>query len=132
MTQHTRPEPPAPGISTRELGQWGEALAAAHLSSNGLAILERNWRCRLGEIDLVCRDETTGQLVIVEVKTRRSTRAGTPAESITYAKLRRLRRLVGQWCAAHPLKARPHGVRLDLVGITLGERIQIHHLKAVG
>lgn len=103
--------------TTRLLGTGGEDAAAAHLSSCGLTILERNWRCAegdvRGEIDIVARDGDV--LVFCEVKTRRDDRAGTPLEAITPHKQRQLRRLAAAWLARHG-----HGseqVRFDAVAV---------------
>lgn len=96
-----------------ELGARGEALAASFLERRGYAILQRNWRCRHGEIDLIaCRDGVT---VFVEVKTRSSNAYGTPAEAVTRTKAARLRRLAGAWCSAQaPLAG---AIRIDVIGI---------------
>src|SRR3954447_16011651 len=81
------------------LGAYGERLAAHHLVAEGLVVLDRNWRCDLGEIDLVLRD---GQvLVVCEVKTRTSDVCGTPHEAVGPAKLDRLQRLALAWAEAH-------------------------------
>lgn len=100
-----------------QLGRIGEAIAARHLASRGLEILDRNWRCRVdglrGELDLVARDGET--LVVVEVKTRRRPTPAGPLESITPTKLARLRRLAAAWLAEDGCRA-PH-VRIDAVGI---------------
>lgn len=113
----------------RALGAWGEDVAARHLVESGLVILERNWRCRSGEIDIVARDGQT--LVICEVKTRSSERFGTPVSGVTPVKLRRLRRLSAAWLAEHDV--RPAEVRLDVIGITRGDddRIFLEHLRGV-
>ena len=85
----------------RALGDFGERLACRHLVSSGLLVLDRNWRCAAGEIDIVARD---GEVVVVcEVKTRSSTRYGTPAEAITSAKATRLHRLGQLWLREHAL-----------------------------
>jgi putative endonuclease len=95
------------------LGAHGEAIAARHLVQRGMVVLDRNWRCPDGEIDLVLRDGRV--LVVCEVKTRRSTAYGTPLEAVTATKAARLRRLAAQWVAAHDLRVAD--VRIDLVGI---------------
>jgi putative endonuclease len=82
-----------------DVGRWGEELAAEHLRRRGYEILDRNWRCPQGEIDIVARDR--GTLVIVEVKTRSSIAYGHPFEAVTPAKLARLNRLGFAWCVAH-------------------------------
>ena len=82
-------------MSNAELGARGEALAALHLVDSGMELVERNWRCRHGELDIIARD---GEVVVfVEVKTRSGTGYGTPAESVTYPKQQRIRRLALAW-----------------------------------
>ena len=100
------------------LGARGERIAAAHLERQGLRVLDRNWRGASGELDIVLRDPVTGELVVAEVKTRASVAYGHPFEAITTTKLVRLRRLAGEWCAAHPAEsgARPR-VRIDAVAV---------------
>ena len=79
------------------LGAYGETLAARHLVGQGMVLLDRNWRCDAGEIDLVLRDGDV--LVVCEVKTRSSLRYGTPHEAVTDIKVARLRRLATRWVA---------------------------------
>ena len=112
------------------LGAHGEALAARHLVQRGMVVLDRNWRCPDGEIDLVLRDGPV--LVVCEVKTRRSTAYGTPLEAVTPVKAARLRRLAAQWVAAHDLRV--SDVRLDLVGIVCPPDAPavIDHVAGVG
>lgn len=115
-----------------ELGRYGEDVAVRYLISRGMAVIERNWRCRSGEIDVVAIDGRT--LVICEVKTRRSARFGSPADAVTPAKLARLRRLAGLW-------VRERGdcgiacdrLRIDVVAVTRPRRgpAQISHLRGV-
>jgi putative endonuclease len=114
----------------RALGAFGEAAAARHLTERGMVLLDRNWRCEIGEVDLVLRDGQT--LVVCEVKTRSSTRFGTPLEGVTEQKAARLRRLAARWLAEH--EVRPDDVRIDLVGVLLaGERPPvIDHVRGVG
>ena len=97
-------------------GRLGEDLAAAHLIAQGLIVLERNWRCEVGEVDIVAREGDA--LVICEVKTRSSRRFGSPLEAVTPAKAARLRRLAACWVTEH--RVRPRQIRIDLVGIVLG------------
>jgi putative endonuclease len=99
-----------------ELGVQGERIAERHLLRRGLTLLDRNWRCPQGEIDLVLRDGD--ETVFVEVKTRSSVAFGHPFEAITAAKLARLRRLAGAWCEAHPEVSRAPGrIRIDAVAV---------------
>jgi putative endonuclease len=95
------------------VGAYGERVALAHLLNQGMVLLDRNWRCPAGEIDIVLRDR--GALVFCEVKTRRGERFGTPAEAVGPVKVNRLRRLAAQWMAATGL--RPPEVRFDVVSV---------------
>lgn len=79
--------------SRRSLGHFGEVVAEGHLRRSGYKIVARNWRCQLGEIDLIAREG--GDWVFVEVRTRRNRHCGTPEESLTRTKQRRLL-LLGQ------------------------------------
>lgn len=111
------------------LGRRGEAIAARHLEACGLTIVDRNWRCPQGEIDLVVRDGD--ELVFVEVKTRSSVAFGHPLESITAAKLARLRRLAAAWCEAHP--GGHDRIRIDAVAVIAppGLTAEVEHLERV-
>ncbi|TDD13780.1 YraN family protein [Kribbella turkmenica] len=95
------------------VGRYGEDLAARYLTNEGFVILERNWRCELGEIDIVARDGNA--LVVCEVKTRRGLDYGSPLESITYRKLSTLRKLAGRWLQTHQVT--PGAIRIDVVAV---------------
>jgi putative endonuclease len=99
--------------TTLALGAHGERIAVAYLTRAGLRVLDRNWRCREGELDVVARD--AGSIVFCEVKTRRGTGYGRPVEAVTAAKQRRLRVLAHRWLAAHDEHA-PE-IRFDVVGV---------------
>jgi putative endonuclease len=96
------------------LGIYGEQVAAHFLERQGMVIVERNWRCDLGEIDIIARDG--GTLVICEVKTRASAGHGSPLEAISARKVRRLRSLAIRWLEANSVHA-PF-LRFDAVGVT--------------
>ena len=98
-----------------ELGRAGEIRAADYLGVHGYDILDRNWRCRQGEIDLVARRGT--ELAIVEVKTRRSLAFGHPFEAIDARKRARLWRLAHAWIADHRDLARGLSIRLHAIGV---------------
>ena len=95
------------------LGAYGELVAVRLLTDAGLQVLDRNWRCRSGELDIVARDGSA--LVFCEVKTRRGTGFGHPAEAVTPAKRRRLRVLARAWLTAHDHHA--PDLRFDVVGV---------------
>ena len=112
------------------LGRSGEQAAADYLEAQGLRILDRNWRCDLGEIDIVAVDRHV--FVVCEVKTRSGFRYGTPLEAVTKTKLRRLRRLAVMWLNAHGVRF--DQVRIDVVGIICEGTggFTIEHIKGVG
>jgi putative endonuclease len=95
------------------LGAYGERIAALHLAQEGLVVLDRNWRCDLGEIDLVLRDGPV--LVVCEVKTRTSDVCGTPHEAVGRDKVARLQRLACAWAEARGVQ--PAETRIDLVAV---------------
>jgi putative endonuclease len=114
------------------VGAYGERLAARYLEESGMQILDRNWRCDQGEIDIVAMDDRC--LVIVEVKTRRSLAFGSPVEAVTSVKAARLRRLAGCWLADHrSVVEMVVDVRIDVIGVLRPDRgpAQIEHLVAV-
>lgn len=96
-------------------GQLGEQRAAEHLLECGWQILERNWRCKEGEADIIALDPEAQALVVVEVKTRAGLGYGSPLESITYAKARRLRQLAAIYARQSGLRMRR--LRVDAIGI---------------
>lgn len=98
-----------------ELGRAGEDRAAEHLRRLGYQILDRNWRCDQGELDIVARGH--GTLAFVEVKTRRTLDYGHPFEAIDERKRQRLWRLVHAWVRVHPLASRGMPLRLEAIGI---------------
>ena len=119
------------GDPRKRTGAAGEEAAAAHLRSAGYDIVDRNWRCRFGEVDLVAAME--GALVFVEVRARSAStlsRFGAPLESITPKKQLTLRR-----CAQAYMQRRetPHAVvRFDCVGVVFdaaGRVESIQHIE---
>lgn len=95
-----------------DLGRRGEELAAAWLEQQGMRVIDRNWRCASGEIDVILTDGVT--TVFAEVKTRTSTAFGHPLEAITPIKAGRLRRLAAEWCRANPGSEE---IRIDVVAV---------------
>ncbi len=112
-----------------ELGRRGEELATAFLVDAGYTILDRNWRCDQGEIDVVAFDGA--ETAFIEVKTRTSVAFGHPLEAITTLKLARLRRLAAAWCAAHP--GNHDRIRIDAISVIAPKSgaAEIEHLRRV-
>ena len=112
------------------IGALGEDLAVEHLRAQGLQVLDRNWRCRYGELDVIAVDPAARTVVFVEVKTRTTDQFGGVAEAVTPQKVRRLRRLAGLWLAGQ--EQRWAAVRIDVVGIRLGRRAEPEITHVVG
>ena len=110
------------------LGRYGEEAAANYLTALGYEIVERNFACRAGEIDLIARDKD--DWVFVEVKTRSSRGFGDPFEAITELKLAKMRKTIAQWRADRQVHAL--NLRLDAVSVLVSHgRVHIEHLKQV-
>jgi len=112
----------------RQLGQLGEQAAARYLIANGYHLLERNWRCRLGEIDLVATRED--QIIFIEVRTRAGSRFGSGAESVDHRKQAKLRQLALVYLREKGLSQEVK-LRFDVVSIQLLEdgRYEIDHIR---
>jgi putative endonuclease len=113
-----------------ELGRRGEQLAAEYLERAGLRILDRNWRCETGELDIVALEQRV--LVVCEVKTRSGLRYGSPIEAVSQRKRIRLRRLAAAWLAAQDLAF--DEVRIDVIGLVgngPGD-FTLEHVRGVG
>lgn len=121
-----QPKPP----HNQALGARGEALAEQFLIEQGFRLIDKNWRCRYGELDLLMRDGDS--YVAVEVKTRTSVRYGTPLEAITAQKASRLRRLLLEWIREHGVRGAK--LRVDGVGVIVspdGSEPRIDHLRGI-
>lgn len=116
---------------TDALGRYGENVAVRTLTDAGMRVLERNWRCDEGEIDILAREGDV--LVICEVKTRRGSACGEPAEAVTPVKLARLRRLAARWLAERVPAGGPAEVRFDVIAVAASDRgaASVHHLRGV-
>jgi putative endonuclease len=118
------------GRQNGALGAYGERVAARRLVEDGLVLLDRNWRCDLGEIDLVLRDDDV--LVFCEVKTRTGTAYGHPLEAVDPLKTDRLVRLAGRWMEQHGVTGA--AVRFDMVGVVRQQRgaALVEHVRGLG
>ena len=110
------------------LGRRGEDLAARYLEQRGLLVLSRNWRCRLGELDIVATDAR--RLVVCEVKTRSGTQFGEPAEAVDQRKAAHIRRTTQAWLAAH--RVRWCEIRFDVLAVVAepGRPVAVRHYEA--
>ncbi|MBT2501595.1 YraN family protein [Curtobacterium sp. ISL-83] len=126
QTAHDRP---GDSLRNRSLGRYGEEHAAEWLREHGFRVVERNWRCARGEIDIIAWDSCT--LVFVEVKTRSGLRTGHPFEAITASKVLRLRRLVPAWFDDHP-EVSARAIRIDALAVHVdGPLVVVEHVAGV-
>lgn len=115
--------------SRDSLGKHGEDLAAAFFRARGFEIMERNWSCRFGEIDLICRQGET--IHFVEVKTRRSDRFGYPEEAVTAVKLNHLRLAIESYRQRSLCGHLPY--QLDVLAVRLSHQygVEVRYLENI-
>jgi putative endonuclease len=124
-----RAEPPATVDPRRSTGDAGEDHAVGWLERHGFTVIDRNWRCARGEVDIVARHGDA--IVFVEVKTRTGQGTGHPLEAVTPRKLARLRHLVPAWFSAHRDQT-ARSIRIDCVAVTvIDDHVAIEHVKGV-
>jgi len=112
-------EPKSHSPTTLQAGEAAEALACRYLEQQGLVLIERNYRCRVGEVDLIMRDGDC--LVFVEVRSRHHSRYGTPAETVTRTKQRRLCRAASHFLLTHHCNA---PCRFDVIAILQQQQLE--------
>ena len=104
-------------------GRSGENIAAQHLEQQGYTILERNYRLRIGEVDIIARDGE--YLVFIEVKTRRSRKFGSPFEAVDVRKQQKIVKIASAY-----LQGKERPVRFDVVAVHLNEKdVRVEVLK---
>jgi putative endonuclease len=108
--------------ANRVLGARGEELVARWYQARGYTVVDRNWRCRDGELDVIV--ERDGTVVFCEVKTRSSAAFGTGLDAVTRVKQLRIRRLAAQWLLTRASARRPRQVRFDVAAVT-GDAIEV-------
>ena len=114
----------------QHLGRVGERLAREHLERLGYRVLERNYRTRFGELDLVVCDDA--HLVFVEVKTRRAGALESSLQAVSPDKRRRVRRMAAAWLVEVPGRPRARELRFDVVAVTVdrhGRLVRLDHLE---
>ena len=114
-------------VARQRTGKLGETAAVRYLAGAGWQIVERNYRCRYGEIDIVARDGDT--TVFVEVRTRSSDQFGAPEESVTYAKAQRMAQCALAYAQAHPEQCAAWRVDFIAVRVARGRVIRLEHFK---
>jgi putative endonuclease len=114
-------------VKRRETGALGERIACDFLGENGYEILENNYRCPEGEIDIIAKQEDT--LVFVEVRTKKSRLFGSPEESITPVKREKLRTLAQYYRQEH--ENLPLNWRIDVVAIEMEKSCKVTRIEII-
>lgn len=116
------------GTYRQRFGQWGEAIAAQYLEQHGFLIIERNWRCQYGEIDIIAQELSSGFMAFVEVKVRRPGQFGRAIASISPAKERSLRQAIEHYVMEYSVTV-PY--RCDVIAIDQGGQTILQHLPNI-
>lgn len=114
----------------REIGELGEKLAAKYLMQNNYKIIEKNFTCRQGEIDIIAKDNSKQELVFIEVKTRTNFKYGLPSESVTENKQKHIYKTAEYYVYKNKIKESP--VRFDIIEIKIhmqSKKYTINHIE---
>jgi putative endonuclease len=114
-------------MKRRETGILGENLACEFLGNNGYQIIERNFRCPGGEVDIIAQHQET--LVFIEVRTKRSRQFGSPEESITPKKMEHMRNVAAYYWQCH--KGLPESWRIDVIAIEMNSFGQANRIELI-
>ena len=108
------------------VGKAGEEKASRYLKQKGYEIIEKNFRCREGEIDIIAKDKNK-ELVFIEVKTRRTYEYGEPAEAVNLVKQKRIQKVAKYYILKNKLISK--SIRFDIIEVMIGKTFYIHHIK---
>ncbi len=111
----------------KEIGRWGENLACKYLETNQYKIIERNFLCRQGEIDIIAKDILKQELVFIEVKTRSNFKYGNPAEAVNKQKQEHMTQAIKYYIYQNHIKNIP--IRIDVIEVYIVQNCKINHIK---
>lgn len=112
-------------LNKQALGKLGEQKACKYLTTKGYYILENNFRCKMGEIDIIAKDKN--EIVFVEVKTRKSIKYGMPSEAINYNKRKHIYNAARYYILKNNLQT--DAIRFDAIEVLLKDKFYLHHIK---
>ncbi len=113
----------------QEIGRWGETLACQYLEENNYKIIERNFLCRQGEIDIIAKDMTKRELVFLEVKTRSNLKYGNPAEAVNIEKQKHMVQAIKYYIYRNQIENIP--IRIDVLEVYIVQNYKINHIKQI-
>lgn len=115
---------------TEQIGKWGENLACKYLENNQYKVIERNFACRQGEIDIIAKDIEKQELVFIEVKTRSNFKYGNPIEAVNKQKQKHIKRVAKYYI--YKKHRNRVAVRIDVIEIYIqSKNYKIHHIKQI-
>lgn len=114
----------------QEIGKWGENLACKYLEDNNYNLIERNFLCRQGEIDIIAKDNAKQELVFIEVKTRSNFKYGNPSEAVNKEKLKHIKQTVKYYIYRNSINN--IAIRFDIIEVYIQEQnCKINHIKQI-
>lgn len=113
----------------QEIGKWGENLACQYLQENNYKVVDRNFLCRQGEIDIVARDITKDELVFIEVKTRSNFKYGNPADAVDKQKQKHMIQAIRYYLYKNGIQDVP--IRVDVLEVYIVQSCKINHIKQI-
>lgn len=113
----------------QEIGKWGENLACQYLEKNNYKVIERNFLCRQGEIDIIAKDIAKRELVFIEVKTRSNLKYGNPAEAVNMEKQKHMVKAIKYYIYKNQIKDVP--IRIDVLEVYIVQNCKINHIKQI-
>lgn len=113
----------------QEIGKWGENLACKYLEENNYKIVEKNFWCRQGEVDIIAQDIIQQELVFIEVKTRSNLKYGNPAEAVDKYKQKHMIQAIKYYIYKNKIKNIP--IRIDAIEVYIVQNCKINHIKQI-
>lgn len=113
----------------QEIGKWGENIACKYLEENNYKLIERNFSCRQGEIDIIAQDIVKKELVFIEVKTRSNLKYGNPADSVNKEKQKHMVQAIKYYIYINHIKNMP--IRIDVLEVYIVQSCKINHIKQI-
>lgn len=113
----------------QEIGRWGENLACQYLEENNYKIIERNFLCRQGEIDIIAKDITKNELVFIEIKTRSNLKYGNPADAVNKEKQKHMVEAIRYYLYKNHINNVP--IRIDVIEVYIVQDCKINHIKQI-
>lgn len=114
----------------KKIGSLGEDISAKYLQKNNYEVINRNYSCKFGEIDIIAIDKNTKELVFIEVKTRTNFKYGMPIDAIDIKKIKHIKNTINYYLIDK--KVNNIDIRIDVIQILLkGKKYYINHIKQI-